>query len=279
MVHAVEEEGFKFGHREMLCGGAAAAGPLFIAHRGASHEAPENTIAAFNLAWQEDADGIEGDFHLIQDDGIVCVHDDATKRTAGKDMKVAGATFAELCELDAGSWKGDRWCGARIPAIQEVLATVPEGRKVFIEVKCGPEILPALKMVLAEGKLRLGQVIIISFDAGVIAETKRQIPAVKALWLTEFKTDRDTGAVSPSANEIVATLEEIGADGVDCEFHGIVDQQFMQALRAARKEVHIWTVDDVATAKHLVQLGIDSITSNRAGWLKQQLYGLANPIW
>lgn len=259
----------------ILCAGVAIAAPVFIAHRGASHEAPENTIAAFNLAWQEDADGIEGDFYLTKDGEIVCVHDDTTKRTAGQNMKVAEATLAELRQLDAGSWKGDRWRGARIPTIEDVLATVPEGRKVFVEIKCGPEILPALKKALAECKLQPGQTVIISFDTKVIAETKRQIPELKALWLTGFKTDKNTGVVSPSAKEIVATLEKIGADGVHCQSHTIVDQQFMKTLQTAHKEVHIWTVDDVVTAKRIVQLGADSITSNRAGWLKQQLRGKA----
>jgi len=242
-----------------------------IAHRGASHDAPENTIAAFNLAWQQNADGIEGDFHLTKDMEIVCIHDATTKRTAGQTLMVAEATLAELRRLDAGSWKGDQWRGARIPTIDEVLATVPEGKKVFIELKCGPEILPTLEKALAKSRLPAGQTVIISFDTRVIAETKRQIPQLKALWLTSFKTDKDTGAVNPSAKEILATLEQIGADGVDCNAHAILDQQFIQTLRAAHKEVHLWTVDDVATAKRVFQSGVASLTSNRAGWLKQQL--------
>ena len=255
----------------IFCTGDAIAAPAVIAHRGASHDAPENTIAAFNLAWQQGADGIEGDFYLTKDGGIACIHDDTTKRTAGQTMRVAETTLAELRQLDVGSWKGDRWDGARIPTIDEVLATVPEKGKVYIEIKCGPEILPALKKALAKSKLQPGQTVIISFNTKVIAETKRQIPQLKSFLLTGFKTDENTGVVSPSAKEILATLEQIGADGVDCNAHTIVDQQFMQTLRAARKEVHIWTVDDVTTAKRVLQLGVDSLTSNRAGWLKQRL--------
>lgn len=254
----------------IFCTGAAIAAPAVIAHRGASHDAPENTIAAFNLAWQQGADGVEGDFYLTKDGEIVCIHDATTKRTAGQTITVAGATLAELRQLDVGSWKGDQWDRARIPTIDEVLATVPEGKKVFIEIKCGPEILPALEKALAKSKLQPGQTVIISFDSKVIAETKRQIPQLKALWLTGFKTDENTGVVRPSAKEILATLEQIGADGVDCNAHTIVDQQFIQTLRAAHKEVHIWTVDDVTTAKRVLQLGVDSLTTSRAGWLKQQ---------
>jgi glycerophosphoryl diester phosphodiesterase len=254
----------------MLCAGTAIPMPAVIAHRGAAHDAPENTIAAFNLAWQQEADGIEGDFYLTRDGEIVCIHDASTKRTAGQARKVAQATLAELRQLDVGSWKGEQWRGARIPTLAEVLATVPEGKQVFIEIKCGPEILPALKEALAESGLQSGQTIVISFDANVIDETKRLLPQLKALWITSFKNGMKTG-VRPSAKEILQTLEKIGADGVDCRAHSVVDQQFMQTLRKAQKEVHIWTVDDVPMAKRYLQLGADSLTSNRAGWLKQQL--------
>jgi glycerophosphoryl diester phosphodiesterase len=239
--------------------------PAVIAHRGAAHDAPENTVAAFKLAWQQGADGIEGDFHLTRDGQIVCIHDAVIKRTAGRASKVAETTLAELRQLDVGSRKGAQWRGIRIPTLAEVLATVPEGKKVFIEIKCGPEILPALKEALSGSGLAPAQTIIISFDAEVIGQAKRLLPHLKALWITRFNGARS------SAKEILETLEEIGADGVDCRSHPAVDQQFMQTLRTAHKEVHIWTVDDVPLAKRYLQLGADSLTSNRAGWLKQQL--------
>ena len=244
--------------------------PAVIAHRGAAHDAPENTLAAFKLAWQQGADGIEGDFHLTREGEIVCIHDADTKRTAGQARKVAEATLAELRQLDVGSWKGEPWRGTRIPTLDEVLATVPEGKQVFIEIKSGPEILPALKQALAGSGLQSGQAVVMSFDARVIVEAKRLLPQLKALWLTDFKANQKTG-VRPSAIEILQTLEKIGADGVGCRAHPVVDQAFMQTLRTARKEVHLWTVDDVAMAKRYLQLGADSLTSNRAGWLKQQL--------
>jgi glycerophosphoryl diester phosphodiesterase len=241
-----------------------------IAHRGAADDAPENTLAAFMLAWQQGADGIEGDFHLTRDGKIICIHDADTRRTAGQAGQVAEATLADLRRLDVGSWKGEQWRGARIPTLDEVLATVPEGKQVFIEIKCGPQILPALKEALAGSGLQSGQSIVMSFDARVIGEAKRLLPQLKALWLTDFKAVPEAG-VRPSAKEILQTLDKTGADGVGCRAHPAVDQAFMQALRTAQKEVHLWTVDDVALAKRYLQLGVDSLTSNRAGWLKQGL--------
>ena len=88
---------------------------LIIAHRGASHEAPENTLAAFRLAWEEQADGIEGDFYLTSDGQIVCIHDKTTKRVAPKqpELTVAKSTLKQLRSLDVGSWKNPRYAAER----------------------------------------------------------------------------------------------------------------------------------------------------------------------
>src|SRR5689334_354029 len=108
---------------------------LVVAHRGASHEAPENTLAAFRLAWEQGADAIEGDFYLTRDREIVCIHDDNTKRTSGEDLSVAASTLAQLRRLDVGRWKDPKWKGERIPTLTEVLATIPAGKRIFIEIK------------------------------------------------------------------------------------------------------------------------------------------------
>lgn len=73
-----------------------------VAHRGASFDAPENTLAAFNLAWEQGADAIEGDFYLTADQQIACIHDKTTKRTAGVELKVADSTLDQLRELEYG---------------------------------------------------------------------------------------------------------------------------------------------------------------------------------
>ncbi len=114
--------------------------PLVVAHRGASHDAPENTLPAFRLAWEQGADAIEGDFFLTKDGHIVCTHDRMTGRlNPGKvKLQVADSTLAELQALDVGSWKGETWRGERMPTLAEVFATVPAGKRILIEVKCGP---------------------------------------------------------------------------------------------------------------------------------------------
>ena len=115
--------------------------PQIIAHRGASGDAPENTLAAFRLAWEQEADGIEMDLHLSRDGKIVVFHDKTLRRTAGVRGRVCDKTWDELRCLDVGLWKDPRWRGERIPLLEEALEVVPLGKSVWLELKGGPEIL------------------------------------------------------------------------------------------------------------------------------------------
>ena len=246
-------------------------GTDLIAHRGASHDAPENTLAAFRLAWEQGADGIEGDFRLSRDGEIVCLHDATTSRTAKIDLVVADATIAELRTLDVGRWKGTDWAGERIPTLREVLATVPPGKKLFIELKSGPEILLPLAAVLAESGLKPEQAAIFAFDEELIAASRELFPRNKRLWITDYKRDWLGGSWKPSTGEILRTLERTGVDGLASKAHRAIDTAFVQALRAAGMELHVWTVDAPRSAARFLALGVDSIITNRPEWLKSRL--------
>ena len=110
-----------------------------IAHRGASYLAPENTMSSVLLGWEKQAD-VEVDVHLSEDGHVVVIHDASTKHITGMDLEVKGTTLEELRELDFGSHKGPEFTGERIPLLSEVLATIPPGRKLYVEIKCGKEI-------------------------------------------------------------------------------------------------------------------------------------------
>jgi glycerophosphoryl diester phosphodiesterase len=243
----------------------------WVAHRGASHDAPDNTLAAFRLAWQKNADAIEGDFHLTKDKKIVCLHDRNTKRIAGVALSVADSTLAELRTLDVGSRKGPQFSKERIPTLGEVLATVPAGKKVLIEVKCGPEIVPYLKKELADAKFPTDQTVVIAFNSQVISAVKKEIPQVKALWLTGYKKHKITQKWSPTLAEILTTLKSINADGLDSHAHPLVDADFVKAFRKAGYEFHVWTVNTPDNARRMMDLGVDSITTNRPEFLRQEL--------
>lgn len=243
-----------------------------VAHRGASHDAPENTLNAFRLAWEQNADAIEGDFFLTKDHEIVCIHDAKTKRTSGVEMDVATATFEELRRLDVGSWKEARFAGEKIPTLSEVLATVPAGKKIYIEIKCGPEIVPHLVPVLKKSGLKSEQTIVISFNDGVIAATRQQIPEMKAFWLVGFRQNKQTQQYEPAADVIFEKAKAIQTQGIDIQAHReLVTSEFVSRLRKQNLEFHIWTVNNPDDARHFQMLGVDSITTDRPAFLREQL--------
>ncbi|MCK9274614.1 MAG: glycerophosphodiester phosphodiesterase [Syntrophales bacterium] len=243
--------------------------PALIAHRGASHTAPENTLSAFRRAWQEGADGIEGDFRLTGDGRIVCIHDAATGRTCDRDLIVSKTALSELRKLDAGCRKGRQWRGEKIPLIEEVLSAVPEGKVIFIEIKGGAEMIDPLKKILASSGLAPEQMVIIAFATDVIKEAKRQLPDLKAYWLTEFKKNSETGTWYPSAASAVATLKCTGADGLGGKACDAIDDAFVGEIHRSGKELNLWTVNSRVKAKRFKDSGVDSLTTDCPGWLRE----------
>ena len=238
-----------------------------IAHRGASHAAPENTLPAFERAWNEGADAIEGDFHLTSDGGIVCIHDPDTKKLDDTRRKIRRCTLGQLRQLDAGFWFGPAFCGVRIPTFEEVAAQVPDGKGLVIEIKCGPEILPPMLAQLQASRLLPEQVEVISFHKAVIAEIKKLAPQYRALWLS--KTSRDwRGRRKPSPQALCGILQELGADGVGLQDTVYLDADQIGAVREAGLAVNVWTVDNAGRALELIRFGASSITTNCPGKIR-----------
>jgi len=258
-----------------LAGVALVPAQLVIAHRGASADAPENTLAAFRLAWEHGADGIEGDFRLTRDGRIVCLHDETTKRTAkgGVNLSVASAGFEELRRIDAGWWKDPKFCGEKIPTLLEVLGTVPERKLVFIEIKCGPEIVPKLAEELATvGRVKPAQVVIISFREDVVRACRASLPRIKVNWLTSYKRKGEPASWTPDADTVMATLKRSGATGLGTAAEpAVVDARLVARLREAGLEFHCWTIDEPAVAERFRVLGTDSITTNRPAEIRRAL--------
>ena len=241
-----------------------------IAHRGASADAPENTLAAFRLAWEQGADGIEGDFRLSSDGHIVCVHDADLQRTGGVSLSVAESTLDALRQVDVGSWFDPAFASERVPTLAEVLELVPDGKRLFIEVKCGDEIVEPLTHVLANAS-RGGRVAVISFSAEVIARCRREIPEVEAFWITAFE-ECESG-LQPEVDEVLQTLEDLDASGLDCQAHPAFDESLARGLRSAGMGFHVWTVDTLELAQSFASLGVESLTTNRPGALRQEWEG------
>ena len=233
---------------------------LIVAHRGASADAPENTIPAFLLAWEQGADAIEGDFFITADNEIVCIHDRATGRVAKEELVVSESTLAQLQQLDVGAWKGEQWKGTTIPTIAQVFALVPEGKKILVEVKSGPELLPRLYEEIDQSGLKTEQIVVISFNADVIREFKQQRPQHKAFWLSGFRK-LDGGELVPDLTTVLNVLKETGANGLSSH-HGLITPELIKEILANGYEYHVWTVNDPARAHELIQFGAMSVTTD-----------------
>ena len=245
--------------------------PLIIGHRGASRDAPENTLAAFRLALEQGADGIEADFRLTRDGRIVCIHDPTTDRTAGTDVTVSESGLDELRRLDVGIRQGERWRSERIPTLEEVLALFPPGKRLLIELKSGPEIVPPLRNVLQGSEFDKGCVMLLCFSEDVINASRRLLPECKTLWLCDYRSQGVNRRGRPCHREVLETLLRCGADGLGSKDHPCLDADLAAALRSRGKECHVWTVDSLQPALRYCSLGVDSIMTNRPEWLRKQL--------
>jgi glycerophosphoryl diester phosphodiesterase len=241
-----------------------------IGHRGSSFLAPENTLAAFALAWEEGADAIEGDFRLTRDGHIVAVHDEDLVRTSADSSLVAAITLAELRQFDFGRWKHPRWAGERAPTLEEVLAITPAGKQVYVEIKCKSEIVQPLVRLLAD-RDDAAAIVPISFSLDVLAALKPSLPQCKMYGVFEFKSDEATGEIHPNADELVAAARGAGLDGVDLDARGPIDKPMVDALLAAGLDVCVWTVDDPRRARELIAAGVQGVSTNRPGWLRNEL--------
>jgi glycerophosphoryl diester phosphodiesterase len=240
-----------------------------IAHRGASYDAPENTLAALKLGMEQKADANELDVYLSKDGQVVLMHDATTKRTAGLDKPVVEQTLEELRTLDAGAWKGEQWRGEKIATLGEALATVPAGKRLFIEIKCGPEILPELERVLQASGKAPEQLVIISFGYDTVTQARQRFPKIPVFWLVSPK--KGSKGKSPTVEEMIEQTRAAGLEGLNLNYQFPFDSAFVGKVKAAGLKLYAWTVDDAEAARKLVEFGVDGITTNRPAWLREQL--------
>lgn len=237
-----------------------------VAHRGSSHVAPENTIAAFRLAWEQGADACELDLRLSADGEIVVIHDPDTRRTTGVARVVALTSVAALQQLDAGAWKGAAYANERIPTLTEALAVLSAGKRFFLEIKCGPEILPVLEKRLEPWKSHADQIALISFDPDIARRCKLAMPWFKVYRLSSGNDKQGRGV---GIDRLITEAKQDGLDGLHLS-RSLPWPQFPK-VRAAGLELYVWTVNDPDAVRYFAAKAIDGITTDnpleaRAVW-------------
>jgi glycerophosphoryl diester phosphodiesterase len=234
-----------------------------IAHRGASAEAPENTLQAFELAVRQGADAFELDVRVTRDGAAVVIHDERLERTTDLTGLVRARTLAELRAADAGyRFTLDRGRSfpfrereVRIPTLAEVLWAFP-AMPMMIEVK-EPEVQAAVERVLREVDAA-ERCVLASEHLGAL-ETFRQAPfACGAAGAEISALYRGTLLRRPPRNCGYRLLS------VPLRWHGLTvpTRGFVQAARALGAPVHVWTVNDPATARRLWARGVAGIVTN-----------------
>jgi len=250
----------------LLSGGCGSIErPEIIAHRGASHIAPENTVAAAVKAWELGADAVEVDIYLSSDKRIIVLHDASTKRTTGADYAVAATASDVLRSLDAGSWKAPEYAGEKLPFLEEIIDTVPSGKLLYIEIKCGPEVIPELKKLL-EASSKQSRMRIITFDYNTAVECERIITDVPVYWLAGTAKD-DNGEFIPHGGDLIEKSKAGGLDGLDLHYGGF-SAAFVEKVKREGLGIYAWTVNDPEVFKKLKEWHVDGITTDKPGEMK-----------
>jgi glycerophosphoryl diester phosphodiesterase len=234
---------------------------FYYAHRGASAEAPENTLAAFRRALEVGADGIELDVHLAADGVPVVIHDATVERTTDAVGLVADWRADELATVDAGRWFAPAFAGEGVPTLAEVLKLVAGRLRVNVEIKAAA-VVPALLALLP--RFPETEVILSCFDRAVTAQLRRADPHLPLAVLAE----------GPSWHRLIPEAVALRASALHLHA-GMVTRPLMGAARAAGLPVYVWTVDDAGEARTLIRAGVSGLFSNDPGRLRGQVGALS----
>lgn len=210
------------------------------------------------MAWQQGADAIEGDFHLTADGHIVCHHDpDIDSARSGK--LVISDTKLEILKQQRPD----------LPTLPKVLGSIPVGKRLFLEVKCGAEIIPRLLSDIYESGLEADQISVISFSQSVIQSLKTKAPQYQAYWLVK-RQGLGLNA-KPKLSEMLNAAGGLGADGISIKCNRYLTKDIAFGITEAGMQFHTWTVDNVKLARKLTSWGASSITTNKPGLLVSML--------
>ena len=187
-------------------------------------------------------------------------------RTSGNPITIKDSEYEELSKLDIGSWFGEEWKEETIPLLSEVLDLIPHKKEIYIEVKTGTEITDQLIKDIYQYKEKIKEISIISFYPEVIKEIKSIAPELTANLLVNFEGPKLT-----EENDIVRMMKEINADGIGAQNHKSLDLQFFNKINRENKKVHVWTVNSKEEAKRYYELGLDSVTTNCPGKIREYL--------
>ncbi|MFF3337283.1 glycerophosphodiester phosphodiesterase [Streptomyces flavidovirens] len=256
--------------------------PAVIAHRGASAYAPENTLAAIDLADRMGFDWVENDVQRTKDGELVVVHDDSLARTTNVEQlfpgrapwKIKDFTAAEIATLDAGSWFGPEFTGARVPTLKQYVNRVERNhQKLLLEIK-KPELYPGieedtLRVLRQEGWLNRHHVkhklVIQSFGADSVKAVHEQRPDLTTGFLGTPAV-ADLPQYARFTDQINPTHTSLTADYVAAVHR-------LKGAHGKQLQVNTWTVNTAAAATRVNDFGVDGIITNNPDIVRDAVGG------
>jgi glycerophosphoryl diester phosphodiesterase len=231
---------------------------LIIAHRGASREAPENTLASMKKAMEFGADYAELDACQIKDGAVVLMHDEELERTTGQKGLIWEYTLAELKEFEAGSWFSEEFRGEPIPTLEEVMHLVRDKMKLNIEIKVfGHEHGIAQKVVdIIRAENFENECMVTSFDRKTVEDVENIAPEL----MTGLIFDED----------YQGNVFEGNWDALCCD-RQILDEDLINKAKQSGKKIFVWTVNDPKEMKKLIDLQVDGLITDVPDILKDIL--------
>lgn len=246
--------------------------PYIIAHRGASGQAPENTLSAFEKAIEIGVDMVELDVHLTKDGKVVVIHDEKLDRTTNMTGEIKEMTWDEMKDADAGSWYGEQFKGEKLPTLDDALKQINGRTKVLIEIKNGGDYYPGIEektWEVIQANNAQSWCIIQSFSQFAVehfTELNTGLPVYKLvvgnLPLGAFHGD---------------TKLRFGSIMKYTDFKGVnpnrkfVRKRIIKKLHARGQEIFVWTVNQEEDMKKLVEMGVDGIITNYPDRLRRVL--------
>ena len=230
--------------------------PLVIAHRGASSKAPENTFAAYDLAWKLNSDAIEIDIRKTRDSFFVCSHDNNLNRVSSCKKSLSSMSLSELADVDIGSWKSLKYKNERMPLFSKVLSKIPDGKRVFIEIKGAIEEIDELIDIVKKSRLKTRNCHFLSYIPANIKKIKTDFPSFKATLNTI------PAFYNYEINKINKIIKSSMSDGISLHIDSSESIKLVKKLKKEEKFILCWTVNDSSFMKKLIKSQVDGIITD-----------------
>ena len=230
-----------------------------MAHRGASTETPENTMAAFQKAIDDMADYIELDVQLTSDGEVIVMHDSNAYRTTGVDENIVNMTYKEVRRLDAGSWYSDEYKGEKVPGLREVLELAQGKIKLNIELKPADngEELARKTVALIEKYNMENDCVVTSFSSSALLAAKSCDENIRV------------GYILSAAYGDYYDMKNIDFFSVNAAF---LSKRTIDAIHNSGKQVYAWTVNNKDSIKNLTNKGVDGVITDNPVLARETIY-------